>query len=238
MHSMAGLTGVGIHDGHSQPPASLHLHNHPNSHRQPPPSLNHHLHNKASSTHSINMHEQQNKCLGKSQQSRCEKFMQKFKSFWECSKPCGILTLILGVLSIIASVSCFLIVYGTNYCQDTDIEESLQKCSTPIIRLFAIVFLVISIFILFIGTVIVIYSKRDRNATIIVTSSPHKNGYAISTQKDNAKEGHQAKADSKHLLSNEQFHNKPSSKPKHDTSPFSSTQNLNKNIIPFIDSDI
>ncbi len=88
--------------------------------------------------------------------------LQKLKYFWLYSKPCGILTLVVGIVSILASTTCFIIVYGTTYCHNNP-----KTCVISIVRLYAIIFLVVGVFILLFGTAIIVYSTRDRNSNII-----------------------------------------------------------------------
>jgi hypothetical protein len=166
------LAGACTHDGHNPPPVSLHLHHHPDNYRLPSHLYSSQLLHKAheSSTNNINVETK----YSKYDQSCCK----IFKRFWSYSKPCGILTLILGFLCLVSSITCFVIVYGTKYCLETD-DETHQSCSSQFARLVGISFLIFSIFFIFFGTVIVIYSTRDKNANIIVTSNTNKNGYKI-----------------------------------------------------------
>jgi hypothetical protein len=226
------LTGACTHDGNNPPPASLHLHRHPDSHHQPSSLTNLQLLHKApgSSTFNVNNEKQHN-------QQSC---IDAFKSFWACSKPCGILTLVLGILSIIGSIVCFVVIYGTSYCQETD-DSVVHTCSEPMFKLIATVFLIFSIIVIFFGTVIVIYTTRDNRDNIIITTSVSNNEYyrnadhakGIQHSKDEILPLH--KRNCEHL-DNQQSHNHLSLSSNNSISIFSSKHSLNKNT-PFIDSE-
>ena len=93
--------------------------------------------------------------------------MQKFKEFWQCTKPCGVLTFALGITLVLASVAGFLFTFEASVC------ERVETCYNPLLSISTISALVIGIVVILVGLIIVIYTKKDENASVIVTSSKH-----------------------------------------------------------------
>ena len=140
---------------------------------------------------------------------------RRVESFWQCTKPCGVLTLIVGIFLLTASIFGFLLFLEQNLC------HLIKTCSNSLVKIATIMALVIGIVLTFLGSVIVVYVKKDGNADIIITSSKNisfdqseirkmqeiKNGYSTSTAKNNnnnklaISEGNRAA--SVNLLSNE-----------------------------------
>ena len=111
-------------------------------------------------------HEAQNN--SKNQQDLYNKGSKNsIESFWQCTKPCGILTIFIGVLLLICSVFGFILFLEQNIC------SSFKTCSSPLVKILTITSLVIGIVLTFLGSVIVIYVKKDKYADIIITSSKH-----------------------------------------------------------------
>ncbi|CAF0933592.1 unnamed protein product [Brachionus calyciflorus] len=89
----------------------------------------------------------------------------KSKNFWDCSKPCGVLTLVVAFCLLIVSCLSFAIVLVKNIC------NYLNLCSNALVTLSAISCLVIGLVLIFIGLVIIIYTKKDFNAKVIRTTA-------------------------------------------------------------------
>jgi hypothetical protein len=85
--------------------------------------------------------------------------------FLECSKPCGYLTAVVGCMLLVTSVASFVLVYEKSLCQVTDM------CDNQLMKISAVMALVFGIVFAFIGFVIVVYSKKDINAKVIITSA-------------------------------------------------------------------
>jgi hypothetical protein len=100
-----------------------------------------------------------------SRDSRINTLRRKFKYFWQCTKPCGILTVIFGLLLLSASICGFIFLQVESIC------EKAQTCLNATIKVCSVSFLVLSIVTIFFGFIIIIYSKRDRHANIIVAST-------------------------------------------------------------------
>jgi hypothetical protein len=109
--------------------------------------------------------------------SRLGTLLSKFKYFWQCTKPCGILALVFGFLLLSGSIIGFLYLHVDLLC------EKAQTCFNATLRVLSIAFLVISIVIMFFGFVIIIYSKRDPKATVLVASTKQFDNLDISLMK-------------------------------------------------------
>jgi len=101
----------------------------------------------------------------------------EIKNFWSCSIPCGILTLILSVLLILSSFIGFLLLFEESLC------NMALTCSNPLIKLASVSFLVIGVVLAFFGFVIVIYTKKDRDADIIITTEKRLDKIQLDVQK-------------------------------------------------------
>ena len=89
----------------------------------------------------------------------------KLKQFAECSKPCGVLTLVLGVLLMLLFVAGFVFIFNKRACSYTD------TCSDPLLKTISTTNLVVGILFTLLGVVIVIYSKVDQTANVIITTA-------------------------------------------------------------------
>lgn len=85
------------------------------------------------------------------------------KNFWNYTKPCGFLTLCMSFVLLMFSLVCFVLVFSKYVCRIAN------TCSNAVVILGAVSFLVIGIVMIFFGMVIVIYSKKDSQAKVIVT---------------------------------------------------------------------
>lgn len=83
--------------------------------------------------------------------------------FCNCTKPCGLLTTILGVLLLTSCIVGFLFLFHGDLC------AYAVTCSHPLLKLYTISALVCGIVLVFIGLVIVVYTKKD--VKVIVTSA-------------------------------------------------------------------
>jgi uncharacterized membrane-anchored protein YhcB (DUF1043 family) len=101
----------------------------------------------------------------------------EIKNFWSCSIPCGILTLTLGVLLVISSFAGFLLLFEESLC------NMALTCSNPMIKLASVTFLVIGVVLAFFGFVIVIYTKKDRDAEIIITTEKRLDKIKLDVEK-------------------------------------------------------
>ena len=102
---------------------------------------------------------------------------RKYKYFCQCKKPCGMLSVILGFLLLSGSICGLLFLHVDSIC------EKAFTCYNATLKILSVTFLVISIFIIFFGFIIIIYSKRDRNAQIIITSTKHMDNLGLSSSK-------------------------------------------------------
>ena len=114
-----------------------------------------------------NLNNNNNNNRNNKSESRLGTLMRKFKYFWHCTKPCGILAFVFGFLLLLASISGFLFLQVELLC------EKAQTCYNATLKVLSVAFLVISIVICFFGFVIVIYTKRDQQAGVIVASTKH-----------------------------------------------------------------
>lgn len=89
----------------------------------------------------------------------------RINSFCDCSKPCGYMTLVLGCLLVSSSLAGFVLLYESTVCARAD------TCGNQLIKTSTIMALVFGIMFFFLGFVIVIYSKKDINTTVIITSA-------------------------------------------------------------------
>jgi hypothetical protein len=90
------------------------------------------------------------------------------KNFWECTKPCGILTVAIGTILIVSSMIGFLFLFENQLCAKT------QTCSNALLKVCSLCCLVIGILSNFFGIVIIIYTKRDDNTQVVIlTKSKH-----------------------------------------------------------------
>jgi hypothetical protein len=89
---------------------------------------------------------------------------KKFKQFWQCTRPCGILTIFLGICLIISSVFGFLVLFHDDLC------TKFHTCYNGMLKVGTVSALVIGIFVTFIGFIIAIYTKKDEQAKIIIAS--------------------------------------------------------------------
>lgn len=85
------------------------------------------------------------------------------RSFWDCTKPCGLLTTALGVVLLVTSALSALFLLETSLC------TALGTCSNALVTLYAFSALVCGIVLVFIGLVIVVYTKKD--VRVIVTTA-------------------------------------------------------------------
>jgi hypothetical protein len=90
---------------------------------------------------------------------------EKVQEFLECSVPCGFVTAVLGCILLIASCVCFLLFYESNLC------SMAHTCENQLVKISAVMALVFGIVFAFIGFVIVVYSKKDMSADVIITSA-------------------------------------------------------------------
>jgi hypothetical protein len=90
---------------------------------------------------------------------------EKIRWFFDCSKPCGFLTLVLGIFLLLLSVICFLFLFHDSLC------AMAETCDHPLVKMGAVCALVIGVVFVFLGLVIVVYSKKDINAKVIITSA-------------------------------------------------------------------
>lgn len=85
------------------------------------------------------------------------------RSFWDCTKPCGMLTTALGITLLITSALSALFLLESSLC------TALGTCSNALVTLYAFSALVCGIVLVFIGMVIVVYTKKDVH--VIVTTA-------------------------------------------------------------------
>ncbi len=90
--------------------------------------------------------------------------MSRFRSFWECTKPCGILTLVFGIVLVSLSILGFILLFDNNLCQ------SLETCQNGLIQIGSVSNLVIGVVVTLIGIVIIIYSKKDSKTKVIIAT--------------------------------------------------------------------
>lgn len=110
-------------------------------------------------------------------QTSLSNLKNEIKNFWSCSIPCGIMTLTLGVLLIVSSFVGFLLLFEESLC------NMALTCSNPMIKLASVTFLVIGVVLAFFGFVIVIYTKKDRDADIIITTEKRLDKIQLDVQK-------------------------------------------------------
>jgi hypothetical protein len=109
---------------------------------------------------------------------------ERMQEFLECSKPCGFLTAVLGCLLLVGSFVCFFLLLEKNLCLIA------QTCENQLVKISAVMALVFGIVFAFIGFVIVIYSKKDINAKVIITSAKNisrigKNNFDVNNLNSN-----------------------------------------------------
>lgn len=85
------------------------------------------------------------------------------RSFWDCTKPCGMLTTALGITLLVTSALAALFLLESSLC------TALGTCSNALVTLYAFSALVCGIVLVFIGMVIVVYTKKDVH--VIVTTA-------------------------------------------------------------------
>lgn len=90
---------------------------------------------------------------------------KRLNSFWDCSKPCGLLTTILGVALVLIGLIGLLLLFESNLC------NLAQTCSNALLKVCSVCGLVIGIVLIFLGLVIVVYTKKDGNTKVIITSA-------------------------------------------------------------------
>ena len=84
-------------------------------------------------------------------------------SFWDCTKPCGMLTTALGIILLVTSAIAALVLLESSLC------VTFGTCSNALVTLYAFSALVCGVVLVFIGLVIVIYTKKD--VRVIVTTA-------------------------------------------------------------------
>lgn len=94
------------------------------------------------------------------------------KNFFDYTKPCGFLTLVLGSVLLVLSLVFFVLVLSKRVCKMAD------TCANAVVILGAVSFLVIGIVMIFFGLVIVVYSKRDTQTKVIVARASQFDGMA------------------------------------------------------------
>lgn len=85
------------------------------------------------------------------------------RSFCDCTKPCGLLTTALGITLLLTSALSAFALLETSVC------AALGVCSNALVTLYAFSALVCGIVLVFIGLVIVVYTKKD--VRVIVTTA-------------------------------------------------------------------
>ena len=92
-----------------------------------------------------------------------------FQRFWECSKPCGILAVALSVCLVLASMAGFFMLFEENLC------TWAQTCANSLLKICSVICLVMGLVLGFIGSVIIVYTKRDDNTQVIVAKGKRLN---------------------------------------------------------------
>lgn len=105
--------------------------------------------------------------------------IDKFKAFWRCTKPCGILTLVFGILLLGLSLFGFYFLFDTNLC------KLAHVCENGILQISSVSFLVIGIVVVIIGLVIAIYSNKDHTTQVIIATGKHFENLSLSDNNNN-----------------------------------------------------
>ena len=91
--------------------------------------------------------------------------LSRFKSFWECTKPCGVLTCVFGLVLLMLSCFGFYLLFNNEIC------SNLNMCSNGLLQISSVSNLVIGVVLTLIGIVIVVYSKKDTQ--VIIATGKH-----------------------------------------------------------------
>jgi hypothetical protein len=91
--------------------------------------------------------------------------IRDIQDFLDCTFPCGVLTVTLGIVLLIGSIIGFIILLEKSIC------NQLDMCANPLLTIGSISALVFGTFIILIGFIIIYYNKKEEtNPTVIFIS--------------------------------------------------------------------
>lgn len=116
----------------------------------------------------LSMSSQINKSISVTSNLRIDyKLQNGFNKFWECTKPCGILTVFVSFFLLLSSMIGFFLLFEKSIC------EWAQTCFNSLLKICSVICLVIGLVFGFVGFIIVIYTKKDDNTQVLIAKGKH-----------------------------------------------------------------
>ena len=128
-------------------------------------SSNNYYADRGGSSHNGNVSETA-KMMANTRHRRRLLSLAQFKEFWQCTKPCVILTLVARILLLSFSVVGNVFSFAPKLC------SRFNFCSSnPYLSIASVSSAVIGFVFVLVGLVIIVYSKKDESTQVIITSS-------------------------------------------------------------------
>jgi hypothetical protein len=116
----------------------------------------------------LSMSSQINKSISVTSNLRIDyKLQNGFNKFWECTKPCGVLTVFISFIFILSSMIGFFFLFEQTLC------GWAHTCFNSLLKISSVIFLILGLVFGFIGFVIVIYTKKDDNTQVLIAKGKH-----------------------------------------------------------------